>query len=95
VIEPFILVNQPGPKCNDDRQIISGIIPALKTGCRWCDCPPDRTIQNWVAEADRVEGRRAAKPPTANPGLTATERDELVRLRCENRQLKLVRRRDI
>jgi len=25
----------------DDRQVISGIIHVLKTGCRWCDCPPD------------------------------------------------------
>ena len=40
---------------------------------------------NWVAEADRSEGRRDAKPPPADPGLTAVERDELVRLRRENR----------
>jgi transposase len=44
-----------------------------------------------VAEADRSEGRRDAKPPPADPGLTAVERDELVRLRRENRQLKLQR----
>jgi transposase len=50
--------------------------------------PSRQTIQNGGAEADRVEGRREAKPPTADPGLTATERDELVRLRRENRQLK-------
>ncbi len=30
-----------------------------------------------------------AKSPTADPGLTAAERDELIRLRRENRQLKL------
>ena len=53
--------------------------------------PSRQTIQNWVAEADCSEGRREAKSPTADPGLTTTERDELVRLRRENRQLKLER----
>ena len=53
--------------------------------------PSRQTIQNWVTEADRGEGRREAKPLTADPGLTASERDELVRLRRENRQLKLER----
>jgi transposase len=53
--------------------------------------PSRQTIQNWVAEADRGEGRREAKPPTADPSLTAPERDELVRLRRENRQLRLER----
>ncbi|WP_426315182.1 transposase [Methylobacterium fujisawaense] len=53
--------------------------------------PSRQTIQNWVAEADRSEGRRAAKPATADPSLTAPERDELVRLRRQNRQLKVER----
>ena len=53
--------------------------------------PSRQTIQNWVAEADRGEGRREAKPPMADPSLTTAERDELVRLRRENRQLKLER----
>ena len=24
----------------DDRRVISGILHVLKSGCRWCDCPP-------------------------------------------------------
>ena len=40
VIEPFMPENQPGPERKDDRQVISGIIHVVKTGCRWCDCPP-------------------------------------------------------
>src|SRR5213083_3569603 len=24
----------------DDRRVISGIVHVLKSGCRWCDCPP-------------------------------------------------------
>ncbi|MWV22361.1 transposase [Methylobacterium sp. 2A] len=53
--------------------------------------PSRQTIQNWVAEADRGEGHREAKSPAVHPDLTATERAELVRLRRENRQLKLER----
>ena len=53
--------------------------------------PCAQAIQNWVAEANRSEGRREAKLPAAEPGLTAAERDELVRLRRESRQLKLER----
>lgn len=53
--------------------------------------PSAQAIRNWVSEADRSEGRREAKLSTADPGLTTAERDELVRLRRENRQLKLER----
>jgi len=41
LIEPHIPRNQPGARRVDDRRVISGIIHVLKTGCRWCDCPPD------------------------------------------------------
>ena len=50
--------------------------------------PSAQAIRNWVAEADRSEGRREVARPTADPSLTGVERDELVRLRRENRQLK-------
>lgn len=53
--------------------------------------PSAQAIRNWVAEADRSEGRREAKLPAADPSLTTAERDELVRLRRENRQLRLER----
>ena len=46
--------------------------------------PTTKSIRDWVAQADRDEGRRA-------DGLTTTERDELSRLRRENKQLKLER----
>jgi transposase len=52
--------------------------------------PSEQAIRNWVAEADRSdEGRRSAAP--ANGALSAAERDELVRLRRENKQLRLER----
>jgi transposase len=40
-IEPHLPKNQPGARRVDDRRVISGIIHVLKTGCRWCDCPPE------------------------------------------------------
>src|ERR1700683_3503966 len=46
--------------------------------------PSAQAIRNWVAQADRDEGRR-------EDGLTTAEREELNRLRRENRQLKLER----
>ena len=46
--------------------------------------PSAQAIRNWVAQVDRDEGRR-------EDGLTTVEREELCRLRRENRQLKLER----
>lgn len=44
--------------------------------------PTAQTIYNWVAQADRDAGLR-------QDGLTTAERQELTRLRRENRQLKM------
>ena len=50
VIEPFMPKDQPGPERKDDRQIISGILHVLTSGCRWRDCPgaygPRTTVYN-------------------------------------------------
>ncbi len=43
--------------------------------------PTAQTIYNWTAQADRDAGTR-------HDGLTTAEREELARLRRENRQLK-------
>ncbi len=59
--------------------------------------PSAQAIRNWVAAADRSEGRQSAKDamPAAAHGagadLSAAERDELARLRRENKQLRLER----
>ena len=46
--------------------------------------PTGQTIRNWVAQADRDDGRR-------NDGLSSVERDELKRLRRQIKQLRLER----
>jgi transposase len=46
--------------------------------------PTAKSIRDWVAQADRDGGRRG-------DGLTSAEREELVRLRREVKQLKLER----
>ena len=43
--------------------------------------PSAQTIRNWIAQADRDEGRR-------DDGLTTLEREEMGRLRRENRRLR-------
>lgn len=46
--------------------------------------PTEPTIRDWLTQADRDDGVR-------QDGLTSAEKDELVRLRRENRQLKIER----
>ena len=46
--------------------------------------PSANTIRNWVRQADLDEGRRS-------DGLTTAEKEELRRLRRENRQLRIER----
>jgi transposase len=46
--------------------------------------PSAQAIRNWVRQMDRDEGRRL-------DGLTTAERQELVRLRRENKQLRMER----
>jgi transposase len=40
-IEPHLPTDVRGKDRVDDRRVISGIIHVLKSGCRWCDCPPE------------------------------------------------------
>ena len=49
--------------------------------------PTAQSIRDWITHADKKEGRRE----DVLPGLTAAERDELSRLRRENKQLRIER----
>ena len=49
--------------------------------------PTAQSIRNWMVQANKKEGRQQDAPP----GLSAVERDELSRLRRENRQLRVER----
>ena len=50
VIEPLLPTNQRGARRVDDRRVISGIVPVLRSGCRWQDTPlvygPPTTVYN-------------------------------------------------
>ena len=49
--------------------------------------PTAQAIRNWVVQADRKEGRWEEKQDS----LSTAERDELTRLRRENKQLRVER----
>ena len=40
-IEPFLLADVRGKERVDDRRVLSGIWHLIKSGCRWCDLPPE------------------------------------------------------
>src|SRR5678810_741841 len=40
-IEPHLPRDVRGKDRVDDRRVISGILHVIKSGCRWCDCPPE------------------------------------------------------
>jgi putative transposase len=40
-MEPFLPTDVRGVARVDDRRVISGILHVMKSGCRWCDCPPE------------------------------------------------------
>ena len=52
--------------------------------------PSAQAIRNWVSIADRQNGS-ASKPMPDSGVLTAAEKEELLRLRRENKQLRLER----
>jgi transposase len=40
-IEPHLPKDVRGKARVDDRRVISGIVHVIKSGCRWCDWPPE------------------------------------------------------
>jgi transposase len=72
VIEPFMPKDQPGPERKDDRQIISGILHVLTSGCRWRDYPaaygPRTTVYNRFNRWSRRGFRKAMLAALAKAG---------------------------
>ena len=65
-IEPLLPTDVRGKERVDDRRVISGILHVLKSGCRWCDCPPEygpqTTIYNRFVRWARARRMGAAVP---------------------------------
>ena len=77
-IEPLLPRNQSGARRVDDRRVISGILHVLKSGCRWCDCPPEygppTTIYNrFVRWAERGVWERLFRELAARGRSTETQ----------------------
>jgi transposase len=64
-IEPLIPMNRPGPKPQNTRRILSGIIHVLRSGCRWQDCPPEygpyTTVYNRFNRGSVESGNRSSR----------------------------------
>ena len=54
-IEPHLPTDVRGVERADDRRVISGIVHVLKSGCRWCDCPPEYGPELWRRLGDEVD----------------------------------------
>jgi transposase len=77
-IEPHLPTDVRGKVRVDDRRVISGILHVLKSGCRWCDCPPEygppTTIYNrFVRWAERGVWERLFRNLAARGRSTETQ----------------------
>jgi transposase len=77
-IAPLLPTDVRGKDRADDRRVISGILHVLKSGCRWCDCPPEygpaTTIYNrFVHWAERGVWERLFRELAARGRSTETQ----------------------
>ena len=77
-IAPYLPTDVRGKDRVDDRRVISGILHVLKSGCRWCDCPPEygppTTIYNrFVRWAERGVWERLFRELAGRGRSTATQ----------------------
>ena len=78
LIEPLLPKDVRGKERVDDRRVISGIVHVIKSGCRWCDCPPEygppTTIYNrFVRWAERGVWERLFRALAARGRSTDTQ----------------------
>ena len=81
-IEPHLPTDVRGVERADDRCVISGIVHILRSGCRWCDCPPEygppTTIYNrFVRWAGRGIWENLFRDLAGNGRATGTQMIEL------------------
>lgn len=77
-IRPHLPTDIRGKDRGDDRRVISGILHVLKSGCRWCDCPPEygppTTIYNrFVRWAERGVWERLFRELAGRGRSTSTQ----------------------
>src|SRR5665213_825611 len=77
-IEPYLPTDVRGKDRVYDRRVIIGILHVLKSGCRWCDCPPEygpyTTIYNrFVRWAERGIWERLFRELAARGRSTHTQ----------------------
>ena len=77
-IRPHLPTDIRGKDRVDDRRVISGILHVLKSGCRWCDCPPEygptTTIYNrFVRWAERGVWERLFRELAGRGRSTSTQ----------------------
>ena len=77
-IAPLLPTDVRGKDRADDRRVISGILHVLKSGWRWCDCPPEygpaTTIYNrFVRWAERGVWERLFRELAARGRSTETQ----------------------
>ena len=58
-IAPLLQTDVRGMARVDDRRVISGILHVLKSGCRWCDCPPAPRLIRRTKAARKLLGDKA------------------------------------
>jgi hypothetical protein len=71
-IEPYLPTDVRGVERTDDRRVISGIVHVLKSGCRWCDCPPEYGPPTTSITA-LCAGRGAASGKSCSGSLLGTD----------------------
>ena len=81
-IEPHLPTDVRGVERADDRRVISGIVHILRSGCRWCDGPPEygppTTIYNrFVRWAGRGIWENLFRDLAGNGRATGTQMIEL------------------
>ena len=81
-IEPHLPTDVRGKARVDDRRVISGIVHVIKSGCRWCDCPPEygppTTIYNrFVRWAERGVWERLFRALAASRPIDGDADDRL------------------